>query len=181
MRLFIAIELPAELKEILAKLRRDLPGARWVLAEQMHLTLAFLGEKEEGSIERLCAELARIHLPPFILTLTSLGCFPNRQRPRVLWVGLAPQARLTNLVAAVQSALLLCGLPVEERPFSAHLTLARLRFPAAREVEAFLASPLPGRLPLLPVDEFILFESRLTPHGAEHLPRRRFPLAADGG
>ena len=179
MRLFIAIELPAELKDILGTLRSDLPGARWVPAEQIHLTLAFLGEVEETNAWRLTKELAQIHLPPFTLTVTGLGCFPQRQRPRVLWVGLAPEARLTNLVAAVQSALLDCGLPGEERPFSAHITLARLRFPAPREVGAFLDQPLPPRLPELPVQEFILFESRLTPHGAEHLPLTRFPLATD--
>jgi RNA 2',3'-cyclic 3'-phosphodiesterase len=179
MRLFIAIDLPAELKTALARLHRDLPGARWVAAAQIHLTLAFLGEVEEASAWRLSTELARIHLPPFTLTLTGTGCFPHRQRPRVLWVGLAPEARLTQLVAAVQSAILDCGLPVEERPFSAHITLARLRFPAAREVGAFLDQPLAAPLPLLPVHEFILFESRLLPHGAEHLPLTRFLLVTD--
>lgn len=179
MRLFIAIDLPAGLKQALAKLHRDLPGARWVAAAQIHLTLAFLGEVEEASAWRLSAELARIHLPPFTLTLTGLGCFPHRQRPRVLWVGLAPEACLANLVVAVQSAIRDCGLPVEERPFSAHLTLARLRFPAPREVGAFLDQPLSEPFPLLPVEEFILFQSRLTPHGAEHLPLTRFSLATD--
>lgn len=178
MRLFIAIELPVELKRALGKLKSDLPGARWVSAEQIHLTLAFLGEVEEANVERLRAELARIHLPPFTLTLTGTGCFPHRQRPRVLWVGLAPQPRLTELAAAVQAAILACGLPVEDRPFSAHITLARLKFPAAQEVGIFLAQPLPTPLPTLAVHDFILFESRLTPHGAEHLPLMTFPLTA---
>lgn len=178
MRLFIAIDLPAELKTTLGKLRCELPGARWVPAAQIHLTLAFLGEVEEASAWRLHAELARIHLPSFTLTLTDPGCFPHRQRPRVLWVGLAPEAGLTNLVAAVQSAIRDCGLPVEERPFTAHITLARLRFPAPREVGAFLDQPLPAPLPLLPVQEFILFESRLNPQGVEHRPLTSFPLTA---
>ena len=178
MRLFIAIELPAELKKDLGKLHSNIPGARWVPAAQIHLTLAFLGEVEEASAWRLNTELARIQLPAFTLTLTGLGCFPQRQRPRVLWVGLAPEARLTNLVAAVQSAILDCGLPVEERPFTAHITLARLRFPAPREVGAFLDQPLPEPLPLLPVEEFILFESRLSPQGVEHRPLTSFPLTA---
>ena len=127
----------------------------------------------------LAAELARIHLPPFTLSLTGPGCFPQRQRPRVLWVGLAPEAHLTQLAVAVQGAILACGLPVEERPFSAHITLARLRFPAAREVGAFLDQPLSEPFPALAVQEFILFQSRLTPHGAEHLPLTRFPLVMD--
>lgn len=179
MRLFIAIELPAELKQALARLHCDLPGARWVPAAQIHLTLAFLGEVEEADAWRLNAELARIHLPSFTLSLTGPDCFPQRQRPRVLWVGVAPEARLTNLVAAVQSAIRDCGLPVEERPFSAHITLARLRFPAPREAGAFLDQPLPLPLPPLPVRDFILFESRLSPQGVEHRPLTTFPLATD--
>lgn len=178
MRLFIAIELPPELKEALATLRGDLPGARWVAAEQIHLTLAFLGEVEEEKVEGLRTELAGIHLPPFTLSLTGTGCFPNRHLPRVLWVGLTPQLRLTNLVTAVQGAIAACGLPVEERPFSPHLTLARFKFPAPREVGNFLDLPLPGPFPALAVQEFILFQSRLTPHGAEHLPLATFPLRA---
>lgn len=179
MRLFIAIDLPVELKQALAKLRCELPAARWVPAAQIHLTLAFLGEVEEASAGRLNAELARIQLPPFTLSLTGLGCFPHRQRPRVLWVGLAPDAQLANLVAAVQSAIRACGLPMEERPFSAHITLGRLRFPAPREVGAFLDQPLPAHLPLLPVQEFILYASRLHPQGVEHRPLTRFPLTAE--
>jgi 2'-5' RNA ligase len=178
-RLFIAIDLPAEFKQTLAKLRCELPGARWVPAEQIHLTLAFLGEVEAASAWRLNTALAGIHLPPFTLCLTGPGCFPHRQRPRVLWVGLAPEAQLTNLVAAVQAAILDCGLPVEERPFTAHITLGRLRFPAPCEVGTFLDQPLPAHLPLLPVEEFILYESRLYPQGVEHRPLTRFSLAAE--
>lgn len=180
MRLFIAIELPAEIKRSLWMLRCDLPGARWVAPEQMHLTLAFLGEVEDEQVGPLRAALARINLPPFALSFTSTGCFPNRQRPRVLWVGLAPAPRLAQLAAAVQEVLLLCDLPVEERPFSPHITLARLNFPAAQEVGVFLDQSLPPRLPLLAVREFILFQSRLGAHGAEHLPLQSFPLSAEG-
>lgn len=177
MRLFIAIDLPAELKRILWMLRCDLPGARWVPPEQMHLTLAFLGEVGEEKIGSLSDELLQIRHLPFSLSFTSPGCFPNRQHPRVLWVGLAPQPRLTQLAAAVQAAILACGLPVEERPFSPHLTLARLKIPGPRKVEVFLDQSLPAFLPVWPVEEFTLFASRLTPSGAEHLPLARFPLA----
>ncbi len=175
MRLFIAIELPLELKKALGKLHRDLPGARWVPAAQIHLTLAFLGEVEEARVEQLRAELALIHLPPFSLTLTGLGCFPNRQKPRVLWVGLKPQPQLLALVTAVQRTLRACDLPLDERPFSAHITLARLKHPAGREREEFFAQPL-SAFPAFPVHDFILFESRLTPHGAEHNPLSNFLL-----
>lgn len=180
MRLFIAIDLPAEIKHSLWMLRCDLAGARWVPPEQMHLTLAFLGEVTDDQLTALGAALACIQLPPFFLSFTSTGCFPDRRRPRVLWVGLAPQPALTKLALQVQEALLLCGLPVEERPFSPHITLTRLKSPLTRGVELFLDQSLPPHLPRLEVREFILFASRLTPRGAEHHPLQSFALQVGG-
>ena len=176
MRLFIAIELPGDVKRLLAGLRVDIPGARWLPTEQVHLTLAFLGEVDEANLERLAGELARIRLPDFRLCLCGPGCFPDRRRPRVLWVGLEPQPRLKQLAAAVQEAVLACGIPREERPFSPHITLARLRLPPSRGCDAFLDQQPEQKLPPFPVREFTLFQSRLTPQGALHTPLRGFPL-----
>ncbi|MGB9080016.1 MAG: RNA 2',3'-cyclic phosphodiesterase [Desulfuromonadaceae bacterium] len=180
MRLFIAIEPPDDLKTALARLRVDVPGARWVPTEQLHLTLAFLGEVEENGAGELSERLALIHTTPFHLCFSGTGCFPNRHRPRVLWAGFEPHPGLMRLAAGVHRAVLTCGIPQEERPFSPHITLARLKFPAAREVDAFLAMPQKLKLPF-PVREIILFQSRLTPHGAVHVPIRTFPMAGAGG
>jgi 2'-5' RNA ligase len=177
MRLFIAIEIPDDLKTKIGRLRLDIPGARWVPAEQIHLTLAFLGEVEEAAVEPLITELARIHLPEFTLNFSGAGCFPDRRRPRVLWVGVEPHSQLVGLAAGVHDAVLACGIPQEERPFSPHITLARFRFPAPGETAAFFDRPEIQKLPSFPVREFILFESRLTQHGAVHSPVRVFPLA----
>lgn len=176
MRLFIAIELPDEVKRLLDRLRSDIPGARWVPAEQLHLTLAFLGEVDEESMKRLTGELAGIQAPGFDLRFSGTGCFPDRRRPRVLWVGLQPEPLLSSLASLVRKAVLSCDIPQEERPFSAHVTLARLRFPAAREVGAFLDHPQQHELPRVSVREFILFQSSLTPKGAIHTPVKVFPL-----
>lgn len=176
MRLFIAIELPDDLKMALKRLRTDIPGARWVPAEQIHLTLAFLGEVEEKTVRKLTGELARIQAPAFELCFTGTGCFPNRHRPRVLWIGLEPEPRLTDLAARVQEAVLACGIPQEERPFSPHITLARLKIPASMESGAFLDQHQKENLPLLSVREFTLFQSRLTPQGAVHTPIKNFAL-----
>ena len=180
MRLFIAIELPADLKMALGRLRMDIPGARWVPMEQIHLTLAFLGEVDETTVERLTGKLAKIHAPGFKLCLSGTGCFPNRHRPRVLWVGLEPEPRLNDLVASVRSAVLACGIPQEERPFSPHITLARLKLSPPRDFDAFLDQHQKQKLPPFTVREFTLFQSRLTPQGAVHIPVRNFPLAAAG-
>lgn len=180
MRLFVAIELPDDLKTALGRLRTDVPGARWVPPEQLHLTLAFLGEVEEETVGKLGELLSLIHTPPFQLSFSGTGCFPSRRRPRVLWAGLDPNPRLLRLAAGVHGAVLACGIPQEERPFSPHITLARLKFPAAREVDAFLDMPQKPELPSFSVREITLFQSRLTQHGAVHIPVRTFPTADAG-
>jgi len=180
MRLFIAIELPDDIKMALGRLRVDVPGARWVPPEQLHLTLAFLGEVEETTAGELSKWLALIQTPPFRLCFSGTGCFPNRHRPRVLWVGLEPHPRLMHLAAEVHGAVLACSIPQEERPFSPHITLARIKFPAAREVDAFLTMPQKQKLPPFHVREITLFQSILTQHGAVHSPIRTFPMAGAG-
>ena len=177
MRLFIAIELPDEIKRLLGRMRTEIPGSRWVPMEQIHLTLAFLGEVDDATLKLLTAELASIQAPGFRLCFSATGCFPDRRRPRVLWVGLEPEPLLNNLASLVRKAVLACNIPQEERPFSPHITLARLKFPATREVAPFLDQPQKDGLPPIGVREFILFQSRLTPRGAVHTAINVFPLA----
>jgi len=176
MRLFIAIELPVEVKKMLARLQREIPGARWVPMEQLHLTLSFLGEVDDATCELLTGKLSEIAVSEFNLRFSGSGCFPTSRHPRVLWAGLAEEPLLTNLADMVRKAVLLCGIPQEERPFSPHITLARFRQPAGKEVSAFLEKHQHMALPAFNVLEFILFQSQLTPHGAIHIPVRKFPL-----
>jgi len=177
MRLFIAIELPYHYKEALGELRTPtIPGARWVAPEQIPLTLAFLGEVDEETSKRLIARLAKIKAAGFELCLTGTGCFPDRRRPRVVWVGVKPEPGLTQLAEMVRETVLDCGIPQEERPFSPHLTLARLKTPASRELGVFLDQHMSVDLPPFPVKQFILFQSKLSQQGAVHIPLRNFPL-----
>lgn len=180
MRLFIAIELPDGMKTTLSRLRADIPGARWVPVEQIHLTLAFLGEVEELSVERLTVELAQIQIPAFDLSLSGTGCFPNPGRPRVLWVGVESKRHLLHLGNRVHDAVLACGIPQEERPFSPHITLARLNSSPSRELQVFLEQKKAVKLSPFSVREFILFQSRLSHNGAVHIPIRSFRLATGG-
>ena len=180
MRLFIAIELPEETKRELGSLRMDIPGARRVPADQIHLTLSFLGEVGEAALERLTGQLARITLSEIEIHFSGTGCFPDRRRPRVLWIGLEPNPRLNALAALVREAVLACGIPLEERPFSPHITLARIKLPSPGMCDAFLDRGKKLRLPALRVREFTIFQSRLTTQGAVHTPVRSFPLSAAG-
>jgi len=95
----------------------------------------------------------------------------------VLWAGLEPEPLLNGLAAAVREAVLACDIPLEERPFSPHITLARLRFPAPREVATFLDHPLKQISPHADIHEFTLFQSRLTFQGAVHTPVKAFALS----
>lgn len=176
MRLFVAIEIPDDLKKMLGSLRTDIHGARWLTVDQIHLTLAFLGEVDEVSVERLTGKLSRIQGHAFEIRFSRTGCFPDRRRPRVLWIGLNPEPYLNDLAAKVREAVLACGIPQEERPFSPHITLARLKHLPSGEFDAFFDQNSKVELPPFSVREFILFQSRLTQQGALHIPIRTFQL-----
>lgn len=176
MRLFVAIELPEQLKAALAAMRHEIPGARWLPAEQLHLTLAFLGEVAQERLETLVATLSRVRQAPFELSFDRLGCFPHHRNPRVLWIGFEQQPALLQLAEQINRAVTLCGISLEERPFNAHITLARLKQPAGGEVAQFLATPPNRELPHLAVREFVLFQSLLSPKGAFHKPLQQFDL-----
>lgn len=176
-RLFIAIDLPEDVREELCRLRTPIPGGRWVPQSQLHLTLAFLGDVEAGRVTELIGRLSGLKSAPFVLRFDRLGCFPSRARPRVLWVGVRPEPLLGTLAERLREILDECAIPQEERPFSPHITLARLKLPAPRESASFLDRPLRLQRPTISVEEFILFESSLTPAGAIHTPLQRFPLS----
>lgn len=176
MRLFIAIELPDDVKGVLSRLRADITGARWVPVSQLHLTLSFLGDVDDASVKLLTSGLKQIRAPGFDLVFAGVGCFPNQRNPRVLWVGIRPEPFLSDLAAQVRSVVFACNIATEDRPFSPHITLARIRQPIRQPISPFIDLYQKLELPAFPVHEFILFTSRLTPQGAIHTPLGSFPL-----
>ena len=178
MRLFIAIEIPAEVKKILSTLRRDIPGVRWVPPEQLHLTLLFLGEVAPENLDRLCTALAAITIAPFTLTFDRTGCFPRPTAPRILWAGIKPQPALSRLVHLAREAAAECGVIVEEKPFSPHITLARIKHPNPCPVNDYSGRPITDKKLSVPVDRFILYQSTLTQQGAIHEAIRAFRFIA---
>lgn len=152
-RVFVAVDLPASLQGglgfLVARLR-GLPGeARWVSGPHLHLTLRFLGEldvQRVGDVTSAVARAASRHAP-FTLTLAGLGLFPPKGAPDVVWVGVTEgEEALRSLQADVETELELAGFPPEERRFTPHLTLARLRGAEAGEwhcaVAAFGTEPV---------------------------------------
>lgn len=133
MRLFVAINLPADVRAgllaAIEPLRDAAPRLSWARDEQLHLTIKFLGEQPETLAteleSRLAATAARNGAP--LLRLGGVGAFPNFSAPRVVWLGVAPEPRLELIHHEVELACAELGLPVDGRPFRPHITLARVR------------------------------------------------------
>lgn len=183
MRLFVAVDLPGELKQFvgarLAEIRHRLPKARWVAAENFHLTLAFLGEVEEKLVEPVREALARLagKAAPSAARLERAGCFPENGAARVAWIGLAPGAALGELAERVRAALAGTGVSPDTKPFRAHVTAARCDPPwpaSARTRWAELAAPILGAP--VPVCEVTLFASTLGSRGPTYAALARLPL-----
>jgi RNA 2',3'-cyclic 3'-phosphodiesterase len=164
-RLFVGIELPPELRLRLSLLCVGLPGARWVDPGNLHLTLRFIGEVDEGMASDIDAGLARVRAPRFAVTLAGTGCFGG-DKPRLLWIGIENSDALFQLRDRIEAALRRAGLAPDTRRYSPHVTLARLRQGAVPQVQAFLSAHAPFRADPIPVDRFSLIASYPTKSGA---------------
>ncbi|MBI3012834.1 MAG: RNA 2',3'-cyclic phosphodiesterase [Elusimicrobia bacterium] len=141
MRLFVAIPIPETIQKTISGYLRSLKGSallpaqvKWVASKNLHLTLKFLGEVPDDRLKSLQASLRQSVLGKniFSLQMKGLGCFPDSKRARVLWVGVNdPAGRLSGLAERVESHAVDSGFERADKPFSAHLTLARFPFPCA--------------------------------------------------
>lgn len=133
-RIFIAIPLPEAVKRALdnvcEQLQQQFPSGsvRWVQADNMHLTLRFLGDTAVSQIPGIITQLDQLCPKPVRLQLHQLGCFPNQSNPRVLWVGLKGElAELQQLKRDVDRQLAALSWPPETKPFTPHLTIGRVK------------------------------------------------------
>jgi len=177
-RLFTAIDLPADIVAQLQSICYGLPGAKWVQAEQMHLTLRFIGEVDGGMLRDIKEALAEIKAPAFFLEVKGLGFFPPRKTPRVLWAGVEPVQEAGGLRNRIENVLVRMGLEPEGRKYSPHITLARLHDAPLARVSRFLAGNGLFSAGPFPVSEFHLYSSQLTPKGAFHAIESSYPLQA---
>jgi RNA 2',3'-cyclic 3'-phosphodiesterase len=175
-RLFVAIDIPETLCTLLHAMGRGIPGARPVGADQIHLTLRFIGEVDGGVARDIKDALSEVQAPPFSLAIRGVGHFPPRRAPRVLWAGLDPCEELILLRNRIERRLVDCGLEPEPRKFSPHITIARLKDSPLRRIGEFLAGNALFCSESFAVDEFILYSSRLIKSGAVHTIEQRYPL-----
>jgi RNA 2',3'-cyclic 3'-phosphodiesterase len=180
-RTFVAIELPENLRKELARqqqvFRAVCRDARWTRPEGIHLTLKFLGENSEARAYEVTEALSALgDFEKFPVEATGFGFFPNARRPSVFWAGLDAPPALNALATRVEEAMERLGFAREQRPFNPHLTLAR--FKSARpqpELAALVEKQIDLRLGHFEVADFFLYESRLSPAGAEYRKVERFP------
>lgn len=185
MRLFVAIEIPREIREAIAAFLKELraiaPQLKWVRAENLHLTLKFLGETEPGRLGAIRNTLTPIRCEhPVTLDFCGLGFFPNEKRPRVFWAGMDASSNLKSLAADMDHALHKIDFPLEDRPFTPHLTLARFSLPGVpAKLLAFTRENESRAFGSMTACEFLLIESKLKPGGAEYTTLQSFPFVAE--
>ncbi|HEY1583250.1 MAG TPA: RNA 2',3'-cyclic phosphodiesterase [Chthoniobacterales bacterium] len=168
-RLFVSLDLPPSVADLLVRLDPDLPGVRWMAAEQLHLTLAFLGnvlaEKETALREHLSA----IHFSSFFLPLTGIGTFPAKGYPRIIRIGVGRgHPHLFQLHKRVADAALAAGIEPDLRSWHPHFTLARCDDVSAQALRPFLIAQSEIDLGLIPIDSFQLKSSLLTLAGSHY-------------
>ncbi len=174
-RLFVALEIPREVRARLFLLQGGVPGARWATSEQFHLTLRFVGEVNEAMAADIDDVLSTLRAPGFALELAGVGKFGGKL-PRALWAGVRPSSELIHLQKKIETALQRLRLPAEERKFTPHVTLARLRNSPAEKVVDFLSHHSLFASGAFEVNGFALFSSLLGSAGAVYYIERSYPL-----
>lgn len=188
LRAFVAVEIPSGIHQAIEKKTAPLRAAlnaslvRWVPAENIHLTLKFLGDVSPASLDllqqMLCAEVSQHHV--FELEFGGLGAFPNPKRPRVIWIGIQAPAGLEALQHGIEAATATLGYPDEERPFSPHLTIGRVKqnvgSAGMQQIRTALEETKVGPLGMARVSAVHLFKSDLRPTGAVYTRLFSAPL-----
>ena len=141
MRLFIAVNIPVEIKENLSlltkRLKYKISDVKWIQKENLHLTLKFLGEVREEKVEKICSNLCDIAktIKPFNVSFSEIGAFPDLKFPRIIWAGVKEGSNeLKKLAWEIEQALVPLGFEKEKRAFSAHLTIGRVKSFKVRDI-----------------------------------------------
>ena len=182
MRLFTGIDLPAEvvanLESLLVRLK---PAAsiNWSPPENLHVTTKFIGEWPEDRLDEVKAALGVLPARPAIpIAIEKLGFFPNPHSPRVFWAGIHAGEALAQLARETDNALAPLGFAKEQRAFSPHLTLARIKTPGKQPALLQAVAQLPSlEFGAFEADRFFLYRSKTAPSGSVYTKLAEFPLA----
>ena len=173
-RLFSGIELPHDIREALDTISQPLPSTRWVHAENLHITLRFIGDVSHPVAREFAANLASIVFDPFTIRINGLGTFGGAE-PRVIFAAIEPTEPIMELARAHETAARRAGLKPESRKFIPHITLARLQSPRIEPIARYLerkGSFMSG--PFL-ISQFALFSSKPVTGGGPYVVEQTFP------
>lgn len=174
-RLFTAIEIPREIGDRLALLRGGLPGARWIDRENYHLTLRFVGDIDMHVAEEIAHGLARVRRSSFPIRLDMIGSLGSKKPHAIVArVGASPQ--LTELQAEQERIIQRLGLPAEQRKYTPHVTLARLRGTPSRDIAEYLSVRGGFTAGPFEVDRFVLYSSKASTGGGPYIVEEAYPL-----
>jgi 2'-5' RNA ligase len=175
-RLFTGVELPPDVADRLSYLRGGLPGARWIDAENYHVTLRFVGDVDMIAAEEIAESLWRVRRKPFPLRITGVGAFGGR-KPHAIVARVEPTTPLAELQAEHERLIQRIGLPPETRKFIPHVTLARLRNASPRDVADYLTLRGGFMAGPIEIDRFVLFSSRNSVGGGPYVVEEAYPLS----
>ena len=192
LRSFVAVELPAEIQNAIARslasLQKTLPKplVRWVAPQNVHLTLKFLGDVSPANLDRM-ANALRIEAEghgTFSISVGGLGAFPSSRRARVIWIGLQAPPSLLALQRGVEAASASLGYATENRPFSPHLTVGRVgqnvTVTDLQKIRTALEGTKVGNLGTVNVDAIHIFKSDLRPGGSVYTHLYTLPMRPSG-
>jgi 2'-5' RNA ligase len=175
-RLFVAIEIPEEIKTALTDLQCRFPDLKWTPPASLHLTIRFIGSVSAATMKAVQESLRRIRHGAFRLAVVGLGLFPRRTGG-ILWVGVHEEPALGQLRRQVDEALCRSAdLSLPDAPFSPHLTLSRLKKPASQALRNLVKERIGECFGEFPVTAFTLFRSHLRQSGAIHEAMERYAL-----
>ncbi len=190
MRLFVALDIDLEIRKRIGEFRDQMracaPEVRWVGPETFHVTLQFLGETEK--LDEIRGALQQVRGAAVPMAFRGAGFFPNPKAPQVFWVGIESDEQLQELAKSIGAALKPLGFERDSGPYKPHLTLARAGSGRPKPVRGERSAPgliavrvkLEGLAPLefgrMMAREFCLYESKLSPTGAQYTKLARYPL-----
>lgn len=176
-RLFVALDLPAQVTEDIADICHGLNGMRWVGPDNLHLTLRFIGEVPPSVAHEVEQALAEIDAAAFSFSLVGIGHFESAGRPRAVWLGVEADPGLVELRKKIDRRLRGVGIDLDRHDFRPHVTLGRTRGIPGADLARYMADHGLFRSPPIVASEFHLFRSHLAPDGADYIYQASYGLS----
>lgn len=182
-RVFIAIKIAADrnFRKLISDIRKELAteNIKWVDPENIHITLAFLGDTDEDTLHKVDQMLGSRckTFSMFELSMEGFGIFRSLQDPRIIWAGIYHSEKLNSMHLSISQGLKELGVKIEDRPFSPHLTIGRIKHVSdMQNLKVLLLKYRSTEIQKMKVREFILYESRLRQEGPDYIPLAKYEL-----